>query len=189
MKIHFISAVDNNKSICSLILKIIEKQGHQIVTKHYLERTIEQIEDETPDESKLYTKKTRQWINQADAIIIETTKADVSIGYELACCIHSNKPIVALYKRDGGNVPYSLKGLISEKVQSYDYDIQDLQGVLISAIEYIEAQPESKFNLFINGEISSYLKWASETRKVPKAVLVRNLIVKAIREDIEFLKS
>lgn len=42
------------------------------------------------------------WVKQADAIIAEVTNPSLGVGYEIAKAEEWNKPVLALFRKDGG---------------------------------------------------------------------------------------
>ena len=69
MFIHFASLVDGNKDNYRLIVNLVSEFGHTLVTNHYLNRTINQIKNETPEESKKFHHNFIKWMKKADVII------------------------------------------------------------------------------------------------------------------------
>lgn len=183
MKIHFVTAVAGDNQMYQLIVRILEKAGHKIITKHYLTRRLSEIDAESQEDSRKYSRNSKKWMQKADLVVFETTLGDVSVGYELALAVQSCKPIIALYQNDIGNVPYSLKGVLSEKIQMFAYDKNTLEDLLVGAIDYAQSQIETRFNLFLTQETKSYLNWISSHKKVPKSVFVRDLIIEKLESD------
>ncbi len=186
MKVHFIADVDGDKTDYKKIISTIESLNHTIVTRHYLERKIEEIVQESPAESELYAKRSMRWLKNADVVIFETTKPDVSVGYELAVAVNLNNPVIVMYHNTKGTPPNSIKGVESEKLQIIGYDDSTLVEILEIALENAHDSTDVRFNFFISPSIGSYLDWISKNKKVPRSVYLRNLIQRDMEENEEY---
>ncbi len=186
MKVHFMTAVDGNSQDFKKIVSTIEKLGHELVTKHYLERKIDEIIKESPAESELYAKKAQSWIKKADILIFETTKPDVSVGYEVALALNMLKPVIVLYNEELGLPPHSLKGYNLEKLQVLGYNNHTLEEILELALEHASDSADVRFNFFISPKIGNYLDWISRRKKIPRSVYLRRLIDNDMQMNSEF---
>lgn len=186
MKIHFVVAVDGNKHDHESIAKTIEKLGHELVTEHFLTRKLEEIVKESPAESELYAKKAQTWIKKADIVLFETTKPDVSVGYEVALALNMMKPVIVLYNEESGYPPHSLKGYNLEKLQVLGYNAHTLPEILELALEHASESADVRFNFFISPKIGSYLDWISKNKKIPRSVYLRKLIEHDMEDNDEF---
>jgi hypothetical protein len=186
MKIHFMGAVDGNKKDYKKIIEIVESLGHEVVTMHAFEREIKDIENESPQEAELVAKKLLQWIKASDTVIYEISKPDISIGYEVANALNLGKPVIVLYRSNGGAIPHGLKGLNSDKLQIDSYDDDTLPELLKVALDYAQDVSDIRFNFFISPALSNYLDWISQHKKVPRSVYLRDLIEKDMEKNREY---
>ncbi|MFZ1721439.1 MAG: hypothetical protein WAU07_02955 [Microgenomates group bacterium] len=186
MKIHFMAAVDGNKEDYKRIIDSIEQLNHEIITRHYLERSIREIINESPSDSELYARKVLRWIKKADVIVYETTKPDVSVGYELALAVNLMKPVIVLYNEQVGVPPHSLKGVDSEKIQVIGYKADNLSEIIDLSLEHAIDVSDVRFNFFISPTIGQYLDWISKNKKIPRSVYLRNLIEKDMEQNEEY---
>ncbi|MCA9368883.1 MAG: hypothetical protein H6773_03205 [Pseudomonadales bacterium] len=186
MKVHFAAAVDGSKEDYKNICNLIEKIGHTVVTDHYLNRTISDIEKETPAEAELYAKRSMRWIKNADVVVFETSKPDVSVGYELAVAVNLLKPVVVMYNNEKAQVPNSIKGVESDKLQIIGYSEHTLEEILDISLENAHDSQDVRFNFFISPAIGNYLDWISKNKKIPRSVYLRNLIQKDMEENEEY---
>ncbi len=186
MKIHFGAAVDGDKKDYQKIYEVIEKLGHSVVTDHYLTRKIEDINNETPSEAELYAKRSMRWIKNADVVLFETTKADVSVGYELAVAVNLHKPVVVMYHNEKGRAPNSIKGVESEKLQITGYDDETLAEILDISLENAHDSSDVRFNFFISPAIGNYLDWIAKNKKIPRSVYLRTLIQNDMEANEEY---
>lgn len=187
MKIHFMSnVISGNKKDFLLISETIEELGHELVTRHVVERNPKELKTESSADAELYSKKAQSWIKRADIVLFETTQPDVSIGYEVATAMNLGKPVIILYKKDSSDAPHVLKGIDSEKLQILGYDNNTLKELVKVAIEYAQESVDVRFNFFISPSISGYLDWISLNKKIPRSVYLRNLIETDMDENDEY---
>lgn len=186
MKVHFIGDLGGNKNDYNNIVAIIKKNGGELVTDHSLARTLKDIQTETPEDAELYAKKMSQWLKQADIVVVETTIPLLGAGYEIAMASQLGKPVIALYRPDGKNTPYVLRGLESEKLQVIGYNDKNLDEALNLALSYATEQMDTRFNFFVSPSIVNYLDWVSKKKRLPRAVYLRRLIEEDMRSNKEY---
>ena len=186
MKVHFAAAVDGEKEDFIKLCKFIEKLDHTIVTDHYLSRSLVAIQRESAEESKFYVERSMQWIKSADVVVFETTKPDISIGYELAVAVSLHKPVIALYNDKKTTAPNSIKGVEKEKLQIVGYNEDTIDEVLDIVLENAAESADVRFNFFISPAIGNYLDWIAKNKKIPRSVYLRNLIQKDMEDNEEY---
>jgi nucleoside 2-deoxyribosyltransferase len=187
MKAHFIGDLTGNIEDYKEIISALESLGWEVVTKHSITRNLKEVEAESPEESELYAKKMSTWIKKADAVVVEVTVPGLGAGYEVATAMDLGKPVIALYKPNGNNTPYVLKGMEkSEKMQVLSWSDSTLKEVLDVGLEYAMESMDTRFNFFISPKHQNYLDWISKERKIPRAVFLRNLIEREMENDEEF---
>ena len=186
MKIHFVAALNGDSKDYKIIYDKIKSLGHELVTNHFLKRTSNEVFDESPEESELYVKRANRWMRQADVVLFETTRPDVSVGYEIATTLNLQKPAIILYRKQAGHPPNSLKGISSDRLQVLAYNDDTLAELLEIALEYAAETADVRFNFFITPTISRYLDWISQTKKLPRSVYLRNLIELDMERNSEY---
>ena len=186
MKIHFVAALNGDSKDYKIIYDKIKSLGHELVTNHFLKRTLNEVFDESPEESGLYVKRANRWMRQADVVLFETTRPDVSVGYEIATTLNLQKPAIILYRKQAGHPPNSLKGISSDRLQVLAYNDDTLAELLEIALEYAAETADVRFNFFITPTISRYLDWISQTKKLPRSVYLRNLIELDMERNSEY---
>ena len=186
MKVHFAADVGGDKEDFKMICQLIEKLDHSLVTDHYLSRNLSDIDKESPEESKFYVERSMKWIKSADVVVFETTKPDISIGYELAVAVSLHKPVIVLYNDTKSKAPNSIKGVEREKLQIVGYNRDTLVEVLDIVLENAHDSADVRFNFFISPSIGSYLDWIAKNKKVPRSVHLRNLIQRDMEENEEY---
>jgi len=189
MKVHFIGDVGGNKLDYKLIVNIVQNEGHELITNHSITRTIDDIEVEAPEDAELYAKKMIQWIKRADVVIVETTISLLGAGYEISVALQLSKPVIVLYRPNGKNKPYVLKGVSSDKLQIIGYNDKNIKEVLAVSLNYAVELVDTRFTFLISPEIESYLDWVAKERHIPRSVFIRGLIENYKKEDSGYLKS
>lgn len=189
MKIHFMGPIDGNKERYKRIISRIEELGHEVVTKHSIERKMSDIVHESDSDTELMAKKLERWIRQADLIMFEVTRQEVSIGYEIATAINMMKPVIVLYEDMGKNVPHGLKGIKSDRVQVHAYSEETLDELIELAIDYAGETADVRFNFFITPSIGRYLDWVAQQKKLPRSVYLRNLIELDMERNDEYRRQ
>jgi nucleoside 2-deoxyribosyltransferase len=189
MKVHFIGALEGEKNDYARVIEILEKNGCEILTKHSVERKIEDVEHEDPSSAQMYAKRMRLWIMRADAIVVEATTQVLGTGYEIALALQLEKPVIVLYRQLQKNTPHVLKGVESEKLQVYSYTDQTLEKTLSMALDYARDTIDVRFNFFISPKINRYLDWISRQKKTPRSVYLRSIIEQDMKKNPGFLKA
>jgi hypothetical protein len=191
MKVHFVANANGDQVQYRKIVKILNDLNHELVTDHYLVRTIDQIKTESKQESKNFYASSARWIKNADVVIFETTRSDVSIGYEMSLVFQYQKPLIVLFSKDGGDEPFALKGNDSDLIQVYDYDVNDLSNlkeILEGALDFANSKKEIRFNLLLSSELNDFLNNVSKNQKLAKSQIVRNLI-RQYKSELEGFNS
>lgn len=174
MKIFFSAALGGNKQYNPHHLAIttqLEKLGHTVISlpaeKHYPELI--------------------KSIGAADINIFEVSSPSTEIGHEIAVSLHKGKPVIALCAK--GKKPRVYNGLIDEKFRMIEYRIEDLDKILTEAIKSSLEHQNIRFNFFISPQIQEYLDWIVKYRRKPRAVYLRELLERDMRENKDWNKQ
>ena len=188
MKVHFIGGLEGDLSDYHKIISMIESSGWEVVTKHSIERSIDDVKKETPEDAELYAKKMKQWIMKADVVFVEMSRPGLGTGFEVAVALDSGKPVVALYKPGPYNGHFVLRGLEGKdnKLQVLSYNDDNLKEVVRMAIDFATDSMDTRFNFFISPKHQNYLDWVSKKRRVPRAVYLRRLIEDDMKKTKEY---
>lgn len=190
MKIHFFGSLTGNtmmlngKSNYQTIVDYVEKLGHKIITKHYVNKKLEEVLQESEKKHSSYIKKMKHWLKSADIVVVEVTKPEIGTGYELALAVDYGKPVIALYA-NGQNSPV-LAGQETDQIQHLEYDRESLYKILEDSLEDASEQMDVRFNFFISPKIGTYLDWVAKNLKLPRAVYLRRLIEEDMKKNKEF---
>jgi len=129
-------------------------------------------------------KKTMLAIKKADMVIVEVSLHSMSMGFIVNKALELNKPVIALYKK--GFEPYFFSGIENEKLRILEYTDKVWQETLDQAVNFGKGSGDVRFNFFVSPKILAYLDWVAKTKKLPRAVFLRELIEKEMRKDKEF---
>jgi len=176
MYIHFAALVDGNQTNYHLIVNLIHKLNHTLVTNHYLKRTISEIEVESAVESIEFHEKFISWMRKSDVIVYEITKNDINAGYEVSHAISMKKPVILLYQKGKGNIPYVFRGIESELLQIVEYNTQDIEYILSEAIDFATKSLNIRYNLLITSRQNYFLEQLAKKSLLSKSALIRKLI-------------
>lgn len=188
MKVHFIGDLSGDINQYKTIINIVEKLGNKIITKHSIERSLEELKDETEKDANEYSKKMKNWINKADVIVVEITQPGLGSGYEISTALALSKPVIVLYKENTKNNPHVLKGIESDKLQVINYTDENITDLLSDALEYSTSQQDTRFNFFVSPKHINFMDWIAQNKKIPRSVFLRRLIEREMANDPEYNK-
>jgi hypothetical protein len=177
MKVLFVTAVDGLRYYHKRIVDHVIKRGDELVTDHYLSRKISEIKDETEQDSEEYIRKFRRWLRDSDVVIFETSRPDISVGYEIAIALSMLKQTIVMYHKKVGHIPHGLKGIHSEKFQLVEYDEYSLESSLDCSLEMAHEDLSIRFNFIISSQMNNFLEDASKTERINKSTLLRRLVL------------
>lgn len=183
MKVHFIGAVEGDKNCYKKITLYLEEFGFELITSHSITRTIEDINQESEEESTLYTRRMYDWIKQADIVLVEATKSVFGAGFEIAVSLQLGKPVIVLFQPRDDNQPHVLKGVSSDRLQVIDYNEETLKEVLKLSLDYAAEQRNVRFTFFIPPDIQQYLNWITKTTKRSRAEYIRGFIEEEMKKN------
>lgn len=129
-------------------------------------------------------KKTINDIKKAELIVVEVSLHSMSMGFIVNKALEIGKPVVALYKK--GFEPYFFSGIENPKLGIIGYNSEDWQKKLDEAINFGKGNTDVRFNFFVAPKHLAYLDWVAKTKKLPRAVFLRNLIEREMKKDKKF---
>lgn len=120
-------------------------------------------------------------IQTADICVFETSTPSFGVGFLIQRSIDYSKPTVVLYY--GKDTPYFLSGIEDEKLIIKSYDEKNYEQVLRKALEAAREKRDKRFNFFLSPKLLQYIDDASKERGITKSKLLRDMIVKHMRDD------
>ena len=91
--------------------EIIESLGHTITSPQTADPKVTDSGEGEPDDARFIYERDMKQIAGSQLMIAEITIPSLGVGYEIATCIHQNKPVLCLYDLD--NAPKRLSAMIS----------------------------------------------------------------------------
>lgn len=190
MKIFFNASLTGKKLYLSNYLAIINQLknlGHTIISAPVKTSELTKASQMSQQQAERYYEDLMKSIAAADVNVFEVSYPSTGIGHEIAVSLHKGKPVIALYVK--GKNPYIFDTVIDEKLQVLEYQINELDTLLEDAIEYATTQQDARFNFFVSPEIQRYLDWVAKYRRTPRAVYLRELLEKDMRENKDWKKQ
>ncbi|OGD62854.1 hypothetical protein A2160_05715 [Candidatus Beckwithbacteria bacterium RBG_13_42_9] len=180
MKIHFMADLQGDQENYKRIINCIRKLGHTVITEHAAVRKYEDVKKETLEETQVYVKKMQNWLQQADIVVVETTTAGISIGFEIALALQYGKQVITIYKPNLENKAYVICGVDIERLQVVTYNDDNLEASLRLALGYAQEQVKTRFTMILSPDINAYLNQISR-RGSNRSEYIRHLI----RQDMK----
>jgi hypothetical protein len=192
MKIYFTASARGKDKYLEYYKKIyesIEELGHENLDKLLFEINTEEFYSGNEKKQKDLYKNTLIKIRKADVIVLEVSVQSLSMGYIIDKALENCKPVILLYKEKVDVNPYFVGGIQDEKLQVYDYNLNNLKDLLRNALDDANEQMDVRFNFFVSPKIVQYLDWISKFRKMPRAVYLRRLIEKEMEKNKEYKRN
>lgn len=188
MKIYFsasISNIEKYRDNYAAIVDALEKLGNNVIADHVLKKkTKTDYEAQTEKEALAMQRKMANWKMQADLCVFEVSSPSLGIGQEIAFALANKKQVIALHV--SGTYPHLLRNEGEDSLYLMEYDLGDIKRVLRECIEYAKENVDTRFNFFISPEIQHYLDWVAKYKRTPRAVYLRELLERDMRENKEW---
>jgi len=185
MKIYFTAAIYQKEKFgrtFDRIVQELQKLGHTVQHEHITNQTLENIKQQTDAQLMTYYKKNLTRIAQAEIVVVEASfPSSLNIGHEITVAIDKLRPVIVLYR--AGFDSFFLRGLRSEKIFLVEYNDENLEQTVKDSVEFAKEQADIRFNFFISPKHESYLDLVAKSKKISRAVYLRQLIEKD-RENV-----
>jgi 2'-deoxynucleoside 5'-phosphate N-hydrolase len=99
MEIYFAASIAGGRQYLEVYQKMVGfllERGHRIPTQHIIAPDVLDLESQLTAEG-IYTRD-MQWLERSDAMIAEVSNPSLGVGYEIACALQFNKPVLCLYQ-------------------------------------------------------------------------------------------
>ena len=191
MKIYFTASILSKSEYLKeyeAIVEALRQLGHIVVSEHILTKDSDQVLSQSEAEQQRYYRAMLARINSCDLMVAEVSfPSTVHIGHELTLALEKGKSVLALHQE--GRRPVLFWGIDSERFYLAEYKLDNLEKILEDSIEYLADQQDVRFNFFISPNIQRYLDWVAKYRRTPRAVYLRELLEKDIRENKDWKKQ
>lgn len=126
-----------------------------------------------------------QLMDKADMSVFEASfPSTIHVGHEITLSLERGKPVVVLYRE--GREPILFKGMKNDRIIWVEYNDENLETKLESAVDEAKKNMDVRFNFFVSPKLLTYLDWVSQHRMIPRSVFLRNLIEREMKKDKEF---
>lgn len=194
MKVYYVASTEfykNNKKKFEQYRETISKlSGSKTIT--FTERQSKEFDfAQDQDELRKLVKDTEKGLKDADVVIADITSSSAGPGYDIASALNMKKPVLVL-KRDDDDTsrgPHSITVKKSKQMNYIKYNDENFEKIVQDFLSKAKQQLDTKFILIISPEIDRYLEWASSTRRMHKAQVVRNAVEDAMSKDKEWKKA
>ena len=187
MKVYFSAAIVQKEvfgKTYGKIVKLLKDEGHDLF-QDTTEVSLQEVMNKSDDQRVRYYKKVLKWIAKADVVVLETSfPSTLHIGHEISLASQKGKPVVALYMK--GHEPSFFLGREDEKLFWVEYEEDNVIDELKYALKLASEAMDTRFNFFISPKIANFLDWVSKTKRLPRAVYLRNLIQDKMEADKEY---
>lgn len=169
----FTAAIDN-----------LRRLGHNVKSDLEMKSSVKKGDLKSVEK---YQKKLEKAVRDTDIVISDVTNADAKLGFDIANSLSEKKIVIALHNGKGDSTDIlPIDGTDSRILIVRKYTEKDINEIVTDAIEEAKSKLDTKFILIISPEIDRYLDWASNTKRMHKAQIVRNSIEAAMKKDREF---
>ncbi len=145
------------------------------------------------DSKKDYSKE----LSNCDVVIYDSLLSDFNSGFIVSKAISLKRIVLSLsfndkaskikFDKDLKDIDKSIKD--EKYLISKEYNRDNVNDVLVKALKDVSSKLDSKFILIIPSEIDRYLTWASETKRLHKAQIVREALESVMKKDREYRDS
>jgi len=190
MKIYYIASprgLKNNAEIYEKTYQVIKNLGHELVSDLVIKTNADTFYSASHKQRVEHYKKTMEAIKKCDLTIVEVSVHSMSMGYIVDKALEQGKPVIVLHLP--GYEPYFFSGIQNDRLQIWEYTLDEIKKVITQAIEYSKDQMDVRFNFFVSPRIVNYLDWIAKQRKMPRAVYLRRLIEKDMDKNKDFEKE
>lgn len=160
----------------------IEKLGNKhVFTDIAQDSPISLNESSTKDKElsvSLYHKRL-EYLHDSDINMFEASTPSLSTGLLIEKSLDMNKPTIVFYLE--GNMPVLVAGIENEKLLVVSYSENNLEKVVKEALIKASQIRDKRFNFFISPMLLEYIERKSKELGITKSKLIRNLILKHMK--------
>lgn len=121
MNIYFSCSITggrNEERIYQQMVKTLLDWGHEVPTAHLSSPEVMELE-KVVDPWEVYERDMR-WLENADAVVAEVSTPSHGVGYEIACALNLQKPVLCCYQ-SGKRISKILSGNSSKTLTLAEY--------------------------------------------------------------------
>ncbi|HET9946823.1 MAG TPA: hypothetical protein VFQ63_02055 [Patescibacteria group bacterium] len=163
----------------------LEKRGHIVV--HNFEMSLEKLLPLTyPQREKVFLSFYEK-LEGCDLVIAECSLQSTQVGFGLSYLRTRGKPIVILSKKGSGSEFATVGELYStvENMMIDEYSDETIPRVLDDVIAFMEPHLDKRFTIIFPASLLAKVEDVAKKKKLPKAVYIRQLIEKDLKDSSE----
>lgn len=187
MKVFFTTTPRLKKDFPKVIKSVyesIEELGHSNLYDYLRDVKVDEFYKFNSEKAPVYYEEILEAIRKSDVVVFEASMHSIGVGMLIKEAMEQGKGVVVLHMKD--NFPFFLGGIKNERFVISEYKEENVKTVLESSLDYISGKMDVRFNFFISPEIGTYLDWIAKNRRIPRAVYLRRLIEKDMKENKEY---
>lgn len=192
MKITFVATIKGKQQYQSeynAIVSILTSLGATVFHEHVTRYSQDDLDKMSDDDRVEFHDKIFHKIKDCDVVVAEGSSSSMGVGFLISSALELQKPTIFLFK---GKKPTNILGFLeeNEKLIVLEYrDVGELKELLRNALDYASDKQDVRFNFFISPEIQRYLDWVAKYKRSPRAVYLRELLERDMRENKEWKKK
>lgn len=186
MKIGFLTsyrAQDSKDKEYGKILAFLEKKGHEVV--HHLDTNLSQLLPLGYAEREAIFMDFYKRLEECELVFVDCPVQSTQLGFGIAYLRSKGKPVVILTPK-GTPLEFFPQGDIYSEIENmavYQYDEKSIDEVLEEALEYMEPRIDKRFTIIFPSFLLAKIEEKAQKLHLPKAVYIRQLIEKDIKEN------
>lgn len=135
------------------------------------------------DEYHKYIGKFLGDLMAADICVFEVSIQSLGSGYLIDKSLESSKPTIVLHHKN--HKPHILSVVQDDKLVVMSYTDEDYLKVIKKALAQAREKRDKRFNFFLSPKLLNYIEEASKESGITKSKLLRDMIVRHMRENKE----
>lgn len=124
-------------------------------------------------------------VKRAEVLVAEISYPSIGVGFEIFYALGEKKQVLALYFEEAQKqASETIRGITSRYLTVKSYNLKDLSNIIEKYFKGVSKKLEVKFNCILPPRLDSYLKEKAKKEKTTKSAIVRSLIEREVREDL-----
>lgn len=165
----------------------MERHGHHVTSDHILERDHNRPETFVIHGDDEYFRIMTARIRSSDVMVADVSHPTANIGFEISYALSNNIPVIALYwEQKGRKIFPLLVGGQNDQLLLKGYQLNNLEEILLEAIDKVKSLSESTFAFTISKDVGKFLDWISLQKKTSRAEYIRGLLNKKMKANKDY---
>lgn len=160
------------------------KKGHTVYADHVFDYDVERVHNWDPEYRFDYYQNVIEKIKYCDLLVAELSLSTINVIYEICIALELKKNAIVLYT--GNEEPKFIEEIdpssADSRLQIINYTSSNLEPQLLMALSDAKKMINQRFTILLPTHIINYLDKIFRDKKIPRAVYIRNLIEKDMKE-------